>query len=214
MLKRLSTIALLAAFPAFVAVPAAKADSTISSNQWYSAAFACDAGCYVTSPPYNTGTDGEILPGGTEDSIAAPSGSGWIIDGAGTLTVTDLEDSGDYFEVFDNGAPMALSASPFAIPGQSGVISGGNSYTSTPCGGCAFVGDDIDDALGNADFSSGTFALGAGSNDITIYYVGSEGYGDMAFIAETSATPEPSSFVLLATGLMGLMFAFRRKLMA
>jgi hypothetical protein len=76
------------------------------------------------------------------------------------------------------------------------------------------VGDDIDDALGNADFSSGTFALGAGSNDITIYYVGSEGYGDMAFIAETSATPEPSSFVLLATGLMGLMFAFRRKLMA
>lgn len=213
MFKRLFTIAVLAAFPAFVVMPAAKADSTISSNQWYSAAFTCDAGCYVTSPPYSDASDGEILPSGTENSIDAPSGSGWIIDGAGTLTVTDLEASGDYFELFDNGSPMALAASPFSIPGQSGVLSGGDSYTSTPSYG-DYVGEDIDGALADSNFSSGTFALNAGVNDITIYYVGSVGEGDMAFIAETAPTPEPSSFALFATGLMGIMFAFRKKLMA
>ncbi len=213
MLKRLFVIALLAAIPAFFAMPAAKADSAISSNQWYSAAFTCGAGCYVTSPPYGDGTDGEILPGGTEDSIDAPAGSGWIIDGAGTLTVTDVEASGDYFEVFDNGSPMALAASPFSIPGQSGVISGGDSYTSTPSGG-DYVGEDIDNALADSNFSSGTFALNAGVNDITIYYVSSVGEGDVAFIAETSATPEPSSFALFGTGLLGVLLVFRKKLMA
>jgi hypothetical protein len=76
------------------------------------------------------------------------------------------------------------------------------------------VGEDIDAALGDSSFSSGTFALDSGVNDVSIYYVGSVGYGDMAFIAETSDTPEPSSFVLFATGLMGIMFAFRKKLMA
>ena len=215
MLKKLFVVALVATIPTFVVMPAAKADNTISSNQWYSAAFNCEADCYVAAPNlFGDGVDGEVLPGGTANAIDAPAGTGWIIDGAGTLTVTDLEDSGDYFEVFDNGAPMALAASPFAIPGQSGVISGGDSDTSSPCYGCDYVGEDIDAALSNADFSSGTFALDSGVNDISIYYVGSVGEGDMAFIAETSDTPEPSSFVLLATGLMGIMFAFRKKLMA
>jgi hypothetical protein len=214
MLKRLFVVALVATIPAFVLMPAAKADNTISSNQWYTAAFDCSADCYVAAPNlFGDGTDGEILPSGTESSIDVPAGTSWTIDGAGTLTLTDLEASGDSFEVYDNGAPMALAASPFAIPGQSGVISGGSSYTSTPNEG-DFVGSDIDDALADSNFSSGTFALESGVNDISIYYLGGVGEGDMAFIAETSATPEPSSFVLLATGLMGIMFAFRKKLMA
>lgn len=213
MLKRLFVTALLAAIPAFFVMPAAKADSTISSNQWYAGAFYCGADCYVSSPPYGTGVDGEILPGGTENSIAAPAGTGWIINGAGTLTVTDLEDSGDQFELFDNGAPMALASSPFAIPGQAGFISGGNSYTSNPTYG-DYVDEDIDEALGDSNFSSGTFALGSGSNDITIYFIGNVGTGDMAFIAETATTPEPSSLALFGTGLLGFLLVFRRKLMA
>src|SRR5208337_5005832 len=98
MLKKLFVIALFAAIPAFFVMPAAKADNPIASNQWYSAAFTCAAGCWVSSPPYSTATDGEILPGGTEDSVAAPSGTGWIVTGPGTLTVTDIEESGDQFE--------------------------------------------------------------------------------------------------------------------
>jgi hypothetical protein len=87
MLKKLFVVALVATIPTFVVMPAAKADSTISSNQWYSAAFNCAADCYVAAPNlFGDGVDGEILPGGTADSIDAPSGTGWIIDGAGTLT--------------------------------------------------------------------------------------------------------------------------------
>jgi hypothetical protein len=215
MLRRLFAIVLLAAIPAFFVTPAAKADNPIVFNQWYTAGFGVAIPSPVSSSIFALGTDGEILPSGTETSIAAPSGAGWIINGAGTLTLTDLETSGDQFEVFDNGVAMALAASPFAIPGQSGYISSGNSYTSAPCFECdEGAVDDIDYALGDANYSSGTFALLPGSNDITIDYVGSVGDGDMSFIAETAATPEPSSLVLLATGLLGVLFAFRRKLMA
>jgi hypothetical protein len=152
--------------------------------------------------------------------VLAPTGTSWQITLAtsGTLTVTDLEASGDQFQVFDNGATMSLASSPFTVspqnPGQPGYIDGG-SFTSDPSSG-GYVGEDINDALGNAEFSSGTFALDSGVNVITIDYVGSVGDGDMAFIAESSTapTPEPSSLALFGTGLVGVLVTFRRKLMA
>jgi hypothetical protein len=126
--------------------------------------------------------------------------------------VTDLEASGDLFQVLDNNVLMTAAASPFTAPGQNpgqeSVLLG---WTSAPSVG-AQLGLDINAALGDPHFSSGTFLLTTGTNVININYEGSIGNGDMAFIAE--ATPEPSSLALFGTGLVGILFAFRRKLTA
>lgn len=216
--RKVFVIALLVAIPLLFVSPVAKA-SDIVTNQWYSAAFGYDIPSPVSGPADETGYDGPVLPSGTADSINAPDGTIWTVtlSGSGTLTVTDLEDSGDQFQVWDNGNAMALAPSPFITDsGQAGLISDGNSYTSTPCVGCDYVGEDIGAALSSADFSSGTFALSSGVNNITIDYIGVVGGGDMAFIAEgaTSPVPEPSSLALLGAGLAGLLVTFRRKLMA
>jgi hypothetical protein len=215
-LKRLFVIALLAAIPSFFATPAAKADSLVL-NQWYSAAFGTDNPSPVYGPPYSDATDGPVLPGGFASSINAPSGTSWTITlaGSGTLTVTDLEASGDQFQMYDNGVLMTAAASPFTAAGQNpGQASPGNGESSAPCIGCSYEGEDINAALGDPNFSSATFALSSGVNDLTLNYIGSVGDGDMAFITESAATPEPSSFVLFGFGLLGLLVAFRRKLLA
>ena len=214
MLRRLFVIALLAAVPAFFVTPAAKADNLVT-NQWYSAQFGTVVPSPVSGPPILDATDGPVLPGGFANSIDAPAGTSWQITltGTGTLTVTDLEDNGDQFQMFDNGNPMTAAASPFTAAGQNpGWTSPGNGDTSVPAPIAVKLGEDINAALGNTDFSSATFALTPGVNVITGDYIGSVGNGDMAFIAE--ATPEPSSLALFGIGLLGLLFAFRKQLTA
>ena len=215
MFKRLFAIALLAAVPAFFVTPAAKADDNIVTNQWYTAQFGTTVPSAVSGGDvYGVATDGPVLPGGFSDSILAPAGTNWTItlNGPGTLTVTDLEASGDLFQVLDNNVLMTAAASPFTAPGQNpgqeSVLAG---WTTAPSVG-AQLGLDINAALGDSHFSSGTFLLTTGTNVININYEGSIGTGDMAFIAE--ATPEPSSLALFGTGLVGILFAFRRKLTA
>jgi hypothetical protein len=130
--------------------------------------------------------------------------------------VTDLEASGDQFQMYDNSVLMSAAASPFtALLQNPGQTSPGSGLTSSP-GNSDYVGEDINAALGDANFSSATFALSSGVNVITGNYVGSVGNGDMAFIteSETPPVPEPSSLALFGTGLVGILVAFRRKLTA
>lgn len=185
--------------------------SNINTNTWYAGFFSS------TNTPVHGGgsaSNGPILPSGTQASaVSAPSGTSWTVtlSGAGYLTVTDIETSGDYFTVYDNGNPMALATG--ALGGQSGVISGGLSYTSTPCNYCAFSAD-ISAALANPDYSSGTFALLPGVNNISFTFDGSVGYGDMAFIAEP--VPEPGSLAIFGLGLsmvggLGVFLKRRRR---
>jgi hypothetical protein len=213
--KRLFVIALLTAIPSFFAAPAAKADNVVT-NQWYTAQFGSTVPSAVSGGTlFGDATDGPVLPGGFANSIDAPAGTSWTITlaGNGTFTVTDLEDSGDQFQVWDNGVPMTGTWSPFNAPGQNpGWTSPGGGWTSVPCNNCVNLGDDINVVLGSPDFSSATFLLGTGVNVININYEGVIGNGDVAFIAE--ATPEPNSLALFGTGLVGILFAFRRKLTA
>jgi hypothetical protein len=156
-------------------------------NQWYSAQFGTTVPSALSGPPNTTATDGPVLPSGFSNSVDAPTGTRWTITltGPGTLTVTDLEDSGDQFQMYDNGTLMTAAASPFTAGGQNpGQSSPGSGKSSNPCVNCASADEDINAALGNADFSSATFALSAGVNVITGNYIGSVGGGDMAFIVE------------------------------
>lgn len=224
MLKRLFVIALLVAISGFFVTPAAKADSdNIVTNQWYTAQFVSNAPSPLFgagSVEYWLGVDGPILPSGNNfaNSVLAPTGTSWQITltTSGTLTVTDLEATGDEFQMFDNGNPMAAAASPFVVaPQNPGWVSPGDGDTSASTVGGPYDGGDINASLGNPDMSSATFALGSGVNVITGEWLAAnnQGTGDMAFIAEAT-TPEPSSLVLLCTGLLGVLVAFRRKLTA
>ena len=160
-------------------------------------------------------THGPLLPGGFGNSVAAPTAP-WTItlSKSGTLTVTDVQTSGDQFTLFDNGVAMAGAASPFTAAGQSpgqNTIGGGATSTPVPFGSTGVT--DINLALGNADYSLATFALGPGVNVITGTFDGTITFGDFDFIAEVAGVPEPATWAMMLGGIgaVGAGMRMRRK---
>lgn len=213
--KRFTTVAVagVAAAGMFAVALPAFADN-IFTNTWYTGSFSgTGTPVFGGGPMYSLGTSGPVLPSGTADSVVAPSGTTWSItlEAGGYLTVTDFQATGDQFTVYDNGNPMALATG--ALGGASGQIVGGLSMTSTP--GSGSYTQSISDALApGSGFSSGTFALLPGINNITMTYDGTLETGDMAFVTE-AAVPEPGSLAMFGTGLAVLgglgMFLDRRR---
>lgn len=118
--------------------------------------------------------------------LAAPDGP-WTftLAAGGTLTVIDLFDSTDQFEVFDDGTSLGL--------------------TSTPTTG-SLCGRDVTCVLEDDNFSRGTFALAAGAHSITgTQWAGNDGGGTGAFMVSAAVVPLPASMLLLlsALGLAG-----------
>ncbi|RBP04649.1 putative secreted protein with PEP-CTERM sorting signal [Roseiarcus fermentans] len=205
------TAAIVAGAIVSVVAPSAAFADNLVLNQWYGGQFSSPGP--LTGGVYTSlGTDGPTFPTGFANAVAAPA-SPWVISltHPGTLTVTDVQASGDQFELFDNGVAMTPAASPFTGPGQNPGQSGqAGGFTSASTVG-AYVGADINAALGNKSFSSGTFYLSPGANAITgkLLAANTQGPGDFDFVA--ASVPEPSTWAMILLGFAGFGVAGYRK---
>ena len=197
----------------FVALPdAAFAQAAITTNQWYTGHFTL-TGSPIFGNSFGTAyTHGPTLPWPSfGDALNLPdnSANAWTVTNSGPWHADGHRrpDSGDRFELFDNGVPMGPAASPFGPtpqnPGQAAV----GDLTSVPCDGCEEQGAlaNINYYLGDPNYSSGTFALHDGVNVITGTFIGVITEGNVNLIAED--VPETSTWVMMGLGFAGLAFA-------
>src|ERR1700678_721201 len=98
----------------FGAAHAQVAADNIVLNQWYTGHFTASNTPLQGGITIALGTHGPILPWpGFGNAVTAPPPA-WTItlSHSGTLPVTDIEESGDQFQMFDNGVPMTPAGSP------------------------------------------------------------------------------------------------------
>jgi len=194
----------------------AKADNIIE-NQWYTGHFnETGSLLFGAAFPGGLGANGPLLGGGVGNAVDAPPVDGGALSAEITLTsaqfltVTDVEISGDQFQIFVNGVaatPAPVGANGLVPSGQQALAGG---LTSVPVANAGSVGEDISAALSDPNFSSGTFVLSPGLNVITGVFLGTIQFGDFNFIV-TSPVPEPSTLSLLGIGLAGLGLFRRRR---
>jgi hypothetical protein len=168
------------------AVMAPAQASTIDTDIWYGGHFGSTAGVGF-SPGSFAGTS---PPDGNPTMIAPAGGAPWTItlSKPGELTITDVQESGDQFTLTFTGATT------------------GTVMTSTPVSFAADVGACISCALANPDFSSGVFALNAGTTSFFGAPVTMRAPGDFEFEV-TSGVPEPSTWAMMLLGFAGLGIA-------
>jgi hypothetical protein len=140
------------------------------------------------------GTFATACGGGCTATVPASiqtANSPWTFTGPAILSVLDLFLSIDRFEVFDNNVSLGLTSAP-------------------TLGGVA--GNNIVQALADARYSRGIFALGDGNHSITIR-VNQGGVGAAVFnvLGKSTSVPEPGTITLLGIGLGLVGIASRRK---
>ena len=149
----------------------------------------------VDGPWYEFGFAGVGSPGGDcsgcSGTVPASVNAGnapWTFSGPATVTVLDLFLSGDRFELFDNLVSVGITSAPVAGDDCSGNIA------------CA---------LADPDFSRLVVSLGAGNHSLTINTLASP-FGGGAAVFQVR-TPEPTSMLLLGSGLAGVAARIRRR---
>lgn len=137
-----------------------------------------------------------INPTGVEHTSAPP----WTFTGSAILFILDVGDKGDTFSAYDN---LALVGSTSGVPN---TIPNNNS--------CGF---DIGCAIADAGYSRATITLGPGSHSLTFQItqnaLGTTGGNAFFRVSPTATTPvpEPSTLVILGTGLLAMEGWRRRK---
>jgi hypothetical protein len=106
-----------------------------------------------------------------------------------TLFITDCCTSGDRFGVFDN--TVSVGVTPVPSTADSCFL---------PPAGC----------VGNPGMSQASFLFGAGSHSFTFTAFAEISPAGEAFFRLDAATPEPSTWIFLASGL-GVACFFRRR---
>lgn len=116
----------------------------------------------------------------------------WTFSLAGPafLRVTDVLESGDRFQVYDNGASLGLTSLP---------------------DGVSDCGDDPAVCLTVAGMSKADFPLAAGAHSLTLIATLSPGGGGSGYLA---VVPEPATLLTLLVGLAAAAGFARRKLSA
>lgn len=100
----------------------ANADNIVP-NQWYAFGFS-DTGLIAFAPATSTGHDGPLPGGGTGTSINPAAGTSWTITltTVGYVVFTDLEFSGDRFQVFVNGVGATPTTNNLVRPARLDLL--------------------------------------------------------------------------------------------
>ena len=178
---------LLTLFAAFVLFSvSAYADAITPDGSWHefgfglagTAAISC-GGCIPTTNPV------------AEQTSSPP----WTFSGAAILTLLDLFNQGDRFQIFDFGVSIGVTS----IVPDSGT---------DPCGG------DIGCALADVGYSRLIANLGGGNHSLTINVIQNAGNtlgGAATFRVAAAQVPEPGTLALLGSGIVSLAFWRRRQ---
>jgi hypothetical protein len=149
-------------------------------SQATSAVFDCAGGCI-----------------GTVNPVAVQDAPPWTFTGPATITVLDLFQRGDRFQLFDNAASLGTT---------SVVVNDG----TNPCD------NNIGCALADTGYSRLVVAVGAGSHSLTLNIIqnatGTTGGAAVFQASASTVVPEPGTMMLMGGVLVGLgLLRSRRK---